>query len=75
MGRSLLRLLALLVLSALALQLYFVARVALMIVVDPQSTTFQRSEIWRLVTEKHELPWRQDLGALRAHRRAAQGAR
>ena len=60
MGRTLLRLAALLVLSALALQLYFVARVALMIVVDPQSTTFQRSEIWRLVTEKHELPWRQD---------------
>jgi len=54
------RLLALLVLSALALQLYFLARVALMAVVDPQSTTFQRSEAWRLLSERHELPWRQE---------------
>ena len=42
------RVLSLIVLSALALQLYFLARVALMGVVDPQSTTFQRSEIRRL---------------------------
>ena len=53
------RLFALLLLSALALQLYFLARVALMAVVDPQSTTFQRSEAWRLVTEKHALAWSQ----------------
>ena len=52
--RSLLRLAALLLLAALALQLYFLARVALMIVLDPQSTTFQRSEIWRLLTEQHK---------------------
>ena len=58
--RSLLRLLALLVIATLALQLYFLGRVALMTVVDPQSTTFQRSEVWRIVGEKHELPWRQD---------------
>ena len=53
------RIFALLVLSALALQLYFLARVALMVVVDPQSTSFQRSEAWRLLTEKHALAWRQ----------------
>jgi len=53
------RLFALLLLSALALQFYFLARVALMTVVDPQSTTFQRSEAWRLITEKHALVWRQ----------------
>ena len=57
--RALARILALLLLSALALQLYFVARVALMTVVDPQSTTFQRSEAWRLITEKHALAWSQ----------------
>ena len=51
--------LVLLGVSALALQLYFVARVALMTVVDPQSTTFQRSEAWRLLTEKHQLLWSQ----------------
>ena len=53
------RLLVLLLLSTLALQLYFVARVALMRVVDPQSTTFQRSEAWRLLTERHPLLWSQ----------------
>ena len=56
---SLARLLALLLLCTLALQLYFVARVLLMVVVDPQSTTFQRSEAWRLATEKHDLRWSQ----------------
>ncbi|MBC8055160.1 MAG: transglycosylase domain-containing protein [Rhizobiales bacterium] len=57
--RSAWRLFGLLLLSALALQLYFLARVALMAVVDPQSTSFQRSEAWRLLTEKHALAWRQ----------------
>jgi len=57
--RQALRLVALLVLSLLSLQLYFLARVALMRVVDPQSTTFQRSEARRLIGEKHELLWSQ----------------
>ncbi len=56
---SLARLLALVLLCALALQIYFLARVLLMVVIDPQSTTFQRSEAWRLATEKHELRWSQ----------------
>ena len=54
---TLARLTALVLLCALALQLYFLARVLLMGVVDPQSTTFQRSEAWRLATDKHELRW------------------
>jgi len=54
-----LRLAVLLVISLLSLQLYFLARVALMRVVDPQSTTFQRSEARRLIGEKHELLWSQ----------------
>ena len=54
-----LRLLGLLLISLLALQLYFLARVALARVVDPQSTTFQRSEARRLLGEKHELLWSQ----------------
>jgi monofunctional glycosyltransferase len=58
--RSFVRLGVLVLLSALALQLYFLARVALMIVVDPQSTTFQRSEIWRLASEQHQVLWSQD---------------
>ncbi|HSI48337.1 MAG TPA: transglycosylase domain-containing protein [Ideonella sp.] len=54
------RLLALLVLSAVALQLYFLLRVALMLLIDPQSTSFQRSEAWRLLRETHQLSWSQD---------------
>ena len=59
MFASLARLLALLLLCTLALQLYFLARVLLMVVVDPQSTTFQRSDAWRLATEKRDLRWGQ----------------
>jgi len=49
-----------LVLAGLALQMFFVLRVALMVVIDPQSTAFMRSEAWRvagqsLTTEKN---WR-----------------
>jgi monofunctional biosynthetic peptidoglycan transglycosylase len=58
--RQVARVLSLLVISALALQLYFLARVGLMLVVDPQSTTFQRSEIHRLVKEQHRLLWSQE---------------
>jgi monofunctional glycosyltransferase len=53
------RLLGLLVLCGMALQLYFLARIALMGVIAPESTAFQRSEIWRLATEKREVLWSQ----------------
>ncbi|MCW5632241.1 MAG: monofunctional biosynthetic peptidoglycan transglycosylase [Rubrivivax sp.] len=59
-----LRFAALLALSALALQLVFVARIALMAVVDPESTTFQRSEMWRLVAQRRPLEWGQQWVAL-----------
>jgi monofunctional biosynthetic peptidoglycan transglycosylase len=54
-----LRLLALTALCILALQGVFAARIALMTVIDPQSTAFQRSEVWRLVVEKHRIAWGQ----------------
>ena len=57
--KPVLRWLGLVVVAAVALQLFFVARIALMVVVDPQSTTFERSEAWRVVTEKGSLRWRQ----------------
>ena len=53
------RLLALLLLAVLALQLVFLLRIALMTVVDPQSTTFQRSEAWRLLSERQRILWSQ----------------
>ncbi|PQA76703.1 monofunctional biosynthetic peptidoglycan transglycosylase [Rhodoferax sp. TS-BS-61-7] len=57
--KSLWRWIWLCVLALLALQLYFVGRIAAMAVVAPQSTAFERSEAWRVVTEKGELRWRQ----------------
>jgi monofunctional biosynthetic peptidoglycan transglycosylase len=53
------RLLALLALCAVALQLSFALRIGAMAFVDPQSTTFQRSEIWRLLSEKRRVEWSQ----------------
>lgn len=53
------RLAALVVLAAIGLQLYFVGRIALMAVLDPQSTTFQRSEAWRLLVETGRITWSQ----------------
>ena len=58
--RNLGRLLGMLAIALVALQLYFLLRVALMTVLAPESTTFQRSEIWRIVLEKHQLPWAQE---------------
>lgn len=57
--RSAARLLAMTALCALALQAVFAARIALMAVVDPQSTSFQRSEAWRLLRESKPFAWRQ----------------
>lgn len=42
-----------------AMQLFFVARITTMLVLDPQSTAFERSEAWRLGTQKNSLRWRQ----------------
>ncbi|MEP6739938.1 MAG: transglycosylase domain-containing protein [Caldimonas sp.] len=58
-GRSIARFIALLAVCTLGLQLYFLARIALMAVVDPQSTTFQRSEAWRLALQPGAHAWQQ----------------
>ena len=57
--KALLRWIVLVLLAGLTLQLYFVGRIALMAVLDPQSTAFQRSEAYRLVVEKGTLKCRQ----------------
>ncbi len=59
-GSSLLRGTLLLLMCGAALQLAFLLRIALMVLVDPQSTTFQRSEIWRLAAEKGQVAWAQE---------------
>jgi monofunctional biosynthetic peptidoglycan transglycosylase len=57
--RAALRWLGLVLLAVLALQLFFLLRIAVTATVDPESTTFQRSEAWRIALEKHRLPWAQ----------------
>jgi monofunctional biosynthetic peptidoglycan transglycosylase len=57
--KPLLRWLTLVLLAAVALELFFVLRIALMAVVDPQSTSFQRSEIWALLHNRGSLRWQQ----------------
>jgi monofunctional biosynthetic peptidoglycan transglycosylase len=57
--KALLRWLGLCALALVALQVFFVARIASMAVLAPQSTTFERSEAWRLATDKGTLHWQQ----------------
>ena len=54
-----LRLIGLIVMAALVLQLYFVARIAFMAVIDPESTAFERSETYRIASTTGHLKWRQ----------------
>ena len=58
--RHVLRLLALLLLCTLTLQVVFALRIGVMAFIDPQSSAFQRSEAWRLLTEQGRILWRQE---------------
>lgn len=53
------RLILLVLLSGLSLQLYFVGRIAMMAVVDPESTAFERSAVYSVATTTGSLKWRQ----------------
>ncbi|MGB4117072.1 MAG: transglycosylase domain-containing protein [Polaromonas sp.] len=53
------RLVLLMLLAGLSLQLYFVGRIALMAVVDPESTAFERSAVYSVATTTGSLKWRQ----------------
>ena len=57
--RHLARLGLLVAVCLLALQLCFALRILAMRWVDPVSTTFQRSEAWRLLTTRGEIEWSQ----------------
>jgi len=54
------RWLMLVVLASVALQVFFLARIALMLVINPESTTFERSEAWRVYTSTPQAGWRQE---------------
>jgi len=57
--KGLLRWMGLVLFAAVALQLFFVARIAAMAWIAPESTSFQRSEIWAQAHERGGLHWRQ----------------
>ena len=57
--KALFRLIGLGLLAGLALQLFFVGRIAVMAVVDPESTAFQRSEAYLVARNTGALKWRQ----------------
>lgn len=57
--KAVLRWLGLVALALVALQLFFLLRIAAMAIIDPQSTTFQRSEAWAQLSSSGSLRWRQ----------------
>ena len=57
--KAVLRWLGLVALALLALQLFFVVRIAAMVVIDPESTTFQRSEAWSQLSSTGQVSWHQ----------------
>ena len=57
--RPFFRWLGLALIAALALQMFFLVRIAMAATIDPQSTTFQRSEAWRIATHKASFAWRE----------------
>ncbi len=57
--KAVLRWVALVLLAGLALEVFFIARIGLTAVVDPESTTFQRSEAATILRERGTLRWRQ----------------
>ncbi len=64
--KALLKWFMLCLLAALGLQLFFLLRVLTMNWVAPESTSFERSQIWQIVQREHRLPWRQEWKALTA---------
>ena len=57
--KVLFRFFGLVLLAGLSLQIYFLARIAAMVVVNPESTAFQRSEVWLVTAQTGALRWRQ----------------
>jgi monofunctional biosynthetic peptidoglycan transglycosylase len=54
------RWLLLLLVACLGLQVFFLARIALMARIAPESTAFERSQAWQIASAQDHLRWRQD---------------
>ena len=65
--RPWLRWLLLVLVAWFALQFFFLARIAVMALIAPESTSFERSEAWRIVSTKDRLRWRQDWAVSYTH--------
>ncbi len=57
--KALFRWLILLCTAVLALQIFFILSIALMTVLVPQSTSFERSQAWHILQQSGRLRWRQ----------------
>jgi monofunctional biosynthetic peptidoglycan transglycosylase len=57
--KALLRWLMLLIAAGVALQIFFLAHIAAMAMINPVSTSFQRSQAWHILWQQGQLPWRQ----------------
>jgi len=57
--RPFFRWIALLSLALIALQFFFLVRIAMMATINPQSTAFERSNAWRIHNEKRAPHWHQ----------------
>jgi monofunctional biosynthetic peptidoglycan transglycosylase len=53
--KSIVQWLKLVVLAGLGLQLFFIAQIGLMRVVNPPSTAFERSQIWQIASHQGRL--------------------
>ena len=58
--RPWLRWLLMVLVAWLGLQFFFLGRIAVMARIAPESTAFERSEAWRIISTKDRLRWRQD---------------
>jgi len=58
-GRALGRWLLAVIVALALIEVYFIGRIVLMARIDPHSTAFQRSEIWRLTTQGQGGHWQQ----------------
>jgi monofunctional glycosyltransferase len=58
--KALLRWIWLCLLAMLALQLFFALRVLSMHWLAPESSSFERTQIWQVLQREHRLPWRQE---------------
>ena len=58
--KAVLRWVGLVFLAFVALQLFFVIRIAAMVAINPESTSFQRSEAWAQIATTGQVRWRQE---------------